>query len=301
MNRKIIRTLINVVISVFVLMVIVLLIFDQFVQFRMDDRDLKRIFAERHLTPYVGYYSIDGRRIRYLSIGQDTSCTILFIHGAPSSLSYWRNYLMDSTLLSRSRLYAVDRPGYGYSGLGDPEPDIQKQAQLLKPLLDSLHSLHRPLVLVGASYGTSVACRLIMDNPGEVDGLVLCGPSLGPGLEKTFWFTPIIESPLLRWFIPRMFQSANTEKLAHKQQLENMLPLWGNIRIPVIYMQGGKDELIYTTNAAFARQHLVNVPYLHVVLFPGKGHIISITEKDKVQDAILEMVHMATTGHIPPK
>jgi uncharacterized protein len=301
MYRKIIRTLINVVISVFVFMVIVLLIFDQFVQFRMDDRDLRKIFAEHHLTPNISNYAIDDRKIRYLSIGTDTSCTILFIHGAPSSLSYWRNYLMDSTLLSHARLYAVDRPGYGYSGLADPEPDIQKQARILKPLVDSLHALHRPLILVGASYGTSVACRIIMDNPGEVDGLVLSGPSLGPGLEKTFWFTPIIESPVFRWFIPRMFQSANTEKLAHYQQLQNMLPLWGKIRIPVIYMQGGKDELIYTSNAAFAREHLINVPYLRIVLFPGRGHIVSITEKDKVQENILDMVHIVTTGQIPAK
>ena len=258
MLRNIIRLLVNLVVSAFVFMVIILLIFDQFVQFRLDDRDVYAEFHAAHLYPHIGYYVSGGRKIRYLSIGQDTTSTILFIHGAPSSLSYWRNYLGDSTLLHHARMYAVDRPGYGYSGLADPEPDIRKQALLLKPLLDSMHALHHPVILVGASYGTAVASRLVMDNPGLVDGIVLVAPAIAPGQEKIFWFTPAIEHPALRWFVPRMLQSANTEKLHHAAELEKMLPLWKDIRVPVTYLQGAKDELVYTSNADFARSHLTD-------------------------------------------
>jgi len=289
---KFIRFLINLVISAFVFLIIVLLLFDQFVQFRMDDHDLYNSFHKEHLDPYIGYYTTGGRKIRYLTVGEDTTATVLFVHGAPSSLSYWRNYLMDSTLLRHARLYAVDRPGYGYSGLADPEPDIRKQALLLRPLLDSMHGLHRPVILVGASYGTAVVSRLAMDNPGLVDGIVLVAPALAPGEEKMFWFTPAIEHPILRWFVPRMLQSANTEKLHHKEELEKMLPLWQNIRVPVIYLQGAADELVYTSNANFARQHLVNVPYLKVEMIPKTGHLIAFLDKDKVEAAILSMIHM---------
>jgi uncharacterized protein len=294
MVRKIIRLLVNLVVSAFVFMVIVLLIFDQFVQFRMDDRDLQGLFHAQHLDPRIGYFAGGGRKIRYLSIGEDTSCTILFIHGAPSSLNYWRNYLMDSTLLQHARLYAVDRPGYGYSGLGDPEPDIQKQAQVLKPILDSMHALHHPVILVGASYGTAVVSRLAMDYPSLMNGIVLVAPAIAPGEEKIFWFTPTIEHPVLRWVIPRIFQSANTEKLHHKAELTKMLPLWANIRVPVIYLQGSKDELVYTTNADFARKHLVNAPFLEVKMIPGMGHLIAFSNKHSVEEAILEMVGMVT-------
>jgi len=287
---KIIRFLANLVVSVFVFMIIVLLIFDQFVQFRMDDHDLYRTFHARHLDPHIAYYATAGRRIRYLSIGDDTSASILFVHGAPSSLSYWRNYLEDSTLLHHARLFAVDRPGYGYSGLADPEPDIRKQALLLKPLLDSIHQLHHPVILVGASYGTAVVSRLAMDNPGLVDGIVLVAPALAPGEERMFWFTPAIEHPVLRWFVPRMLQSANTEKLHHRDELEKMLPLWPDIRVPVIYLQGADDDLVYTTNANFAKEHLINVPYLRVEMIPKTGHLIAFLDKDRVENAILDMI-----------
>ncbi len=291
MFRNIIRLLVNLVVSAFVFFILSLLIFDQFVQFRLDDRDIYKEFHAVHLDPHIGYYTAGGRRLRYLSIGQDTSSTILFIHGAPSSLTYWRNYLQDSALLARARMYAVDRPGYGYSGLGDPEPDIRKQALLLRPLLDSIHALHHPVILVGASFGTAVASRLAMDNPDLVDGIVLIAPAIAPGEEKIFWFTPAIEHPIFRWFVPRMLQSANTEKLHHAAELTKMLPLWRNIHVPVLYLQGAKDDLVYTTNADFARRHIAGV---QVQMIPGKGHLIAFSNKPQVEAAILRMIGIVT-------
>lgn len=293
-KNNIIRLLVNMAVSAFVFLILSLLIFDQFVQFRLDDKDIYTQFHKAHLEPTIGYYHTGGRTIRYMSVGQDTSCSVLFIHGAPSSLSYWRNYMMDSNLLAHTEMFAVDRPGYGYSGLGHPVPNIQQQALLLKPLLDSIRSLHHPVVLVGASYGTAVASRLAMDNPQDVDGIVLVAPAIAPTQEKMFWFTPAIEHPALRWFVPRMLQSANTEKIHHADELRKMRPLWGNIRVPVIYLQGGKDDLVYTTNADSARLYLKNAPSLEIEMIPGKGHLISFSNKPQVEAAILKMIGKVT-------
>ena len=298
---KLIRFLVNLLVSAFAFLIMVLLIFDQFVQFRLDDKDLYKLFHEQHLYPRIGYYHTSGRNIRYITIGNktDTTASILFIHGAPSSLSYWRGYLSDSTLRGLARMYAVDRPGYGYSGLAHPVPEIKEQARMIKPLLDSLGHWHRPVILVGASYGTAVACRLAMDYPDEVNGIVLIAPALAPGQEKMFWFTPAIEHPWLRWFVPRMLQSANTEKLHHKAELTKMLPLWKNIRVPVIYLQGSDDGLVYTTNSDFAKSHLVDVPYLKVEMIPGRGHLIAFAEKKRIEQAILQMIRMVSVGVTP--
>ena len=141
-------------------------------------------------------------------------------------MSYYSGRFRDKEILDRFRIYAVDRPGYGYSGFGDPEPSIQKQSEMVRDLIDSLHHAKHPVIMVGSSYGAAIACRLAMDHPDLVDGLVLTGPAIGPRLEKYFWFTYLIESPFIRWFIPRMFRSANTEKVHHREELEKMLPFW---------------------------------------------------------------------------
>ena len=294
MLLKIGRIILKTIIWVLILLILLLFLFDRLVQFRMDDKELSDYFHKQNVSAHIGYYKSRGRNIRYVEVGEDTSKpTILFIHGAPSSLSYWKSYLSDSTLRSRAVIYALDRPGYGYSGLANPMPDIQAQAAVIRPILDSLHHAHHPIVVVGVSYGAPIACRLAMDYPELVDGLVLTGPAIGPGLERFFWFTHIIESPLIHWTIPRMLQSANQEKIHHKEELTKMLPLWPRIHVPVAYLQGVNDELVYTSNSDFARTHLTNVPSLDLQMIPGRGHLIAFAEKNRIRKAILNMLDKA--------
>ena len=293
MVKRISWILLRTFLGILIFFVILLLVFDRLVQFRMDDKDLFAWFHERHVDPHIGYYEAKGRRIRYVGVGNSPDATILFIHGAPSSLSYWRSYMTDSVLLNRATMYAADRPGYGYSGLADAMPDIAAQAAVQRPILDSLHKAHHPIIVVGVSYGGPIACRFAMDNPDLVDGLVLVAPPIGPGEEKIFWFTYLVETPFVHWFVPRMLQTANKEKIHHREELTRMLPLWSSIHVPVIYLQGEKDGLVDTTNASFARQHLTNAPYLDIRMIPGRGHLIAFAEKDRIENAILELLDRA--------
>ena len=294
---KIGRILIRVVLGVLIFLIVFTLVFDRLVQFRMDDKELTEWFHDRHLQPHIAYYEARGRKVRYAELGDSPEATILFIHGAPSSLSYWKGYLSDSVLLSRASMYAVDRPGYGYSGLADPLPDLAAQAGILKLIVDSLNKVHRPVIVVGVSYGAPIAARLTMDYPELVDGLILMAPPLGPGREKIFWFTYLVENPLIHWVVPRMLKTANQEKVHHKEELTKMLPRWGRIHVPVIYMQGEEDGLVDTTNASFAREHLINVPSLDIRMIPKRGHLIAFSEKDRVEKAILDMLDICERKH----
>jgi pimeloyl-ACP methyl ester carboxylesterase len=284
------RIILRTIVGLLIFIVILLLVFDRLVQFRMNDRELFSWFHDRRLEPKIAYYHARDRKVRYLTVGGNTQASVLFIHGAPSSLSYWKSYLADSVLLSRATMYAVDRPGYGYSGLANPMPSIADQAAVIRLILDSLHKANHPVILVGVSYGGPIACRLAMDYPELVDGLLLVAPPIGPGLEKIFWFTYPVESPAVHWFVPRMLQSANQEKIHHKEELTKMLPLWDRIHVPVIYLQGDKDGLVDTTNAGFARQHLINAPSLDIRMIPGRGHLIAFAEKDRIERAILDLL-----------
>jgi pimeloyl-ACP methyl ester carboxylesterase len=280
----------RVFLGILIALIVFLLTFDRLVQFRMNDKEILAWFHNQKIVPQIGYYKAGGRTIRYMQVGNKPDATVLFIHGAPSSMSYWKTYMSDSVLLSRATLYAVDRPGYGYSGLADPLPDIAKQAGIVKLIIDSLHKAHHPIIVVGVSYGAPIASRLIMDNPNLADGLVLMAPPLGPGREKIFWFTYPVENPLVHWVVPRMLQTANTEKIHHREELTKMLPFWDRIHVPVIYLQGREDELVDTSNASFARAHLTNAPFLDIQMIPGRGHLIAFNEKDRIEKAILELL-----------
>ena len=273
----------------------VLLLFDWFVQFRDADHSLLQFFKEKHIPASIGYYTSHGRTLRHISVGDSTApVTLVFLHGAPSSMSYFKKYFTNDSLLSNAFMLAVDRPGYGYSGFGKPETSMQMQAKMIRPLLDSLHKRRHPLILVGVSYGTSIACRLAMDYPELVDGLVLVAPSLAPGEEKIYKIAYPIELPAFKWAIPRMLISANAEKLSHKKELTKMLPGWKQLTIPVIYLQGENDKLIYPGNAQFARKELVNASCLTIQMIPNRGHLIMFSEIKKIKEAIVDMTILAT-------
>ena len=87
-------------------------------------------------------------------------------------------------------MYAVDRPGYGFSGLGEPVLSIQKQAAMIKPILDSLNKAGKPVIIMAESYGTSIACRMTMDYPGLVNGLVWLVPHSPLVKRKFIGFLP---------------------------------------------------------------------------------------------------------------
>ncbi len=281
------RRLLRVLVVLFALIIIACFVFDHYYQFRRSDEELNKIFTEQNIDASIHYYTTHGRRLRYVAAGADSLPTLLFLHGSPGSISYYNGRYRDSSLHGHFRIYAVDRPGYGYSGLGYPEPSIEKQAAMIRPLLDSLHHAHHPVIIVGSSYGASVACRIAMDYPGLVDGLVLTGPAIGPGRETYFGITPVIEHWSLRWFIPRIFRSANSEKYYHKKELEKMLPYWKNIKVPVYYLQGVDDDIVDTSNAGFAREQLVNVPSLEIKFLPGRKHLLARYEWKSIREAIL--------------
>ena len=64
--------------------------------FRYSDKAVYQYFEKKKLHPTINYYTVQGRRIRYLEIGADSLPTVLFIHGAPSSLSVQHLTLSDS-------------------------------------------------------------------------------------------------------------------------------------------------------------------------------------------------------------
>ncbi len=286
------RRLARFILGITGLFIVACFVFDHFVQFRKSDAELRAFFQQHHIPGTIGYYEAFGRKLRYVSIGEDSLPTVVFIHGSPASMSLYQGRFSDTMMLSRFHMLAIDRPGYGYSGLGSPEPSIEKQAEMISRLLTAVRHAAHPVIVVGGSFGAPIACRLAMDHPDLVDALEITGPAIGPGREKVFWFAPLIESPAIRWCIPRIFQSANTEKLHHYEELSKMLPLWKKITVPVMYLQGAKDQLVDTSNASFAKRALVNVPYLNIYFFPDRGHYLAQYEWPTMRDRLLRLYEM---------
>jgi pimeloyl-ACP methyl ester carboxylesterase len=96
---------------------------------------------------------------------------VLLIHGASSDMGVFEPTVVP-LLKDRFRVTAYDRPGMGFTA-GRPmrAETLEVQAKVAAGVIDRLE-LNRPII-VGHSYGGSVALRLALDHPDKVAGLVL--------------------------------------------------------------------------------------------------------------------------------
>lgn len=270
-----------------------------FVDARKTDGELTEEFRNQRIRPTIHYYHVADkpgekpRIIRFLETpamkGDSAQPVILFVHGAPSSLSFFDKFFKDTLLLNRAQLVAVDRPGYGYSDFGRVETSIINQAELLQPLMNRYRKAPF-LMIVGSSYGGSVSARLAMNNPDLVDHVVFVSSALGPGLERTYPISYLADSPLIYWCVSPLLRLANDEKLAHRKALEAILPDWPKIRANITMLHGQRDELVYPTNVSFAEHHLVNAQVKQFLL-PENRHDIVFNKREYITQIILDILN----------
>jgi pimeloyl-ACP methyl ester carboxylesterase len=253
----------------------------------MTDRQINKYYQKRNYKPVFQKYMFENKPIHFAKVGSDSNQTILFIHGAPGAWYGYLNILDDSLLRSKFSMISVDRLGYGKSDFGKSEIQIQKQAQALQQIIDSVPN-KKPIIVVGRSFGAPIAAQLAVNNQQKVKTLFLLGPDLNPETEKFWWFSKMAASKLSLWLLPKSLEVATDEKFSRIAELKKLLPIWENITIPVIVMHGEKDWIVDTSNVGFAKKMLKNSPDSKFIKIPKAGHIISIERPDLLKTEILK-------------
>ena len=121
---------------------------------------------------------------------------IVLIHGAGANLRDQENALGER--LSRTyRVVLVDRPGHGWStpGSGPDAASPSGQAALLRGALQRLGV--GPFVLVGHSWGGTMATAYALDYPQDLAGLILLAPVAYPWVGGTSWYYELGATPIL--------------------------------------------------------------------------------------------------------
>ncbi len=269
------------------------LLMDSCLQFRMSKSEIDDHFKDSKNKGILKQYTSGKRTINYLVAGDPDKPLVVFVHGSPGSLSAFIDFMSDSLLLQKAMLISVDRPGFGASNFGQAEPSLQKQAAMLKPMLQE-YKENRPIILVGHSLGGPLIARMAMDYPELIDGLVFVAASIDPELEPNeVWFRAPLATPFLKWILPRSFRASNDEIYKLKPELENMLPTWKNITVPSTFVQGKEDSFVPYQNVDFAKRMLVNAP-VKIQLLEGVDHFIPWSHPQLIRQATLEMLESET-------
>jgi pimeloyl-ACP methyl ester carboxylesterase len=166
-----------------------------------------------------------------------------------------------------------------------PETRVAEQSKLLSALFQYNKS-GKPAILVGHSLGGPIAARMSINYPKEVGALILVSPSIDPGLEPEEWYRFPLALPFIRWILPASLDMTNREILHLRKELEQMLPLWEEIKAPTTVIQGSKDNLVDPDNAKFAQKMIINAP-LKIQVETEADHFIPWNNPGLIKSAIL--------------
>ena len=130
---------------------------------------------------------------------------VVLIHGASGNCADMIGILAPPLSLLGFRVFAVDRPGHGWSSrlAGRAMASPQRQAQVLRAALQNLGV--RSALIVGHSLGAVSALALALDAPESVDGLVLLSPVSHPWPGGVSWYYDLAALPLLGAAFCRLF------------------------------------------------------------------------------------------------
>ncbi|MEP6269599.1 MAG: alpha/beta hydrolase [Paracoccaceae bacterium] len=199
------------VVKSMIVSILFVLVFVVVVRWRAASREAN---VEAQFPATGQFVEVDGTKIHLKVIGQGPD--LVLIHGANGSLRDFTFSLVDR-LKADFRVIALDRPGLGWSerpsGYGSvfnvvAEPPAL-QARILQAASDKI-GVKNPIV-IGHSYGGTIALAWALERPNQTAGLVLLGAATNPWEGELGWlyrvnsslFGSLITIPLITALTPR--------------------------------------------------------------------------------------------------
>jgi pimeloyl-ACP methyl ester carboxylesterase len=280
--------------------------------------------AERDNPPVGRFLEVNGVRLHYVERG--TGDAVVLLHGNGSMIQDFESSGLIDLAAQDFRVVVFDRPGFGHSQR--PRGTVwtpDAQAELIEAALTQL-GVSRAIIL-GHSWGASVAVAMGLKYPALVRGLVLASgyyyptmrpdvvamgapalPIVGDLLSQTI--SPLVSRaiwPLMlkKIFgpksVPTKFQAFPKEMALRPSQIRAsaseaalMIPdafglrgKYRDLQVPTVIIAGEDDKLI-DIDSQSARLH-DDVSRSTIRRIAGNGHMIQQTATDEVMSAIREV------------
>ncbi len=253
--------------------------------FRLSDDKILKEFKNENLKPEIKYHTFKGQTMRYLELALNPNLPyVVFIHGAPGSLSDYSAFFRDEELYRQINLISVDRLGYGNSEFGTPETSLKVQGEAIQSIIEKACN-SRP-VLVGHSYGGPIAIKMVMDNPMKYKSIILLAPALDPANEKEIILAKLPLIQPIRWLTPPALRVASDEKMTHINELKKMLGKYHEIEVPVLHIHGTDDSLVPYENLSFSIKNMTP-SILETISLDNTDHFLPWSHHDLIRNQIL--------------
>lgn len=217
---------------------------------------------------------------------------VLFIHGTPGGWGAFEVYLRNRQMQNDFFMVSVDRLGWGQSPLPASliNGDFELQAEAITAVLNQYPE--KKWTIVGHSLGASMAPKVALKAPEQVDSLLLLAGSLDPKLGKPRWYNQFANTWAVGALIGPAMRFSNREIMGLAKQLRIMSKeiKATKLNATLTVMQGMKDKLVSPKNSQFAlNDWQSNFAKVNILELPEEGHFLPWRKTGYVIDTIYNL------------
>jgi 3-oxoadipate enol-lactonase len=250
-------------------------------------------------------YRIDD--IDLYAVVRGSGRPLVLLHGFPLDHTMWEAQI--EPLAARCRLIAPDQRGFGRSPLGKHPLTIERMADDVAALLDTLQ-VREPAVICGLSMGGYVALVFHRKYAPRVRALILCDTRPGADTPagfadrqvliervRTTGSVAVVDALLPKLLAPvtfdrqpdvvgrvRAMMLAKPHGLASRPDTTNHLR---HIDVPTLAIVGEYDAL---TTPAVMSAMADAIPQCRRVVIPGAGHMTPMEDPSAFNAAVIEFL-----------
>lgn len=230
-------------------------------------------------------------RLSVIDAGRSLSeRTLFFIHGFGGSAEQWRRQMPE--FAERNRVIAYDIRGHGLSDRPMGTYSMEDMIEDVEALVAALE-LPQRFVLIGHSFGTSIAVEYAVKHPDRIDKMILMGAAaeyeLNPWL-KTAFALPSQASESLRR-VAAALSPITPDMPAHvmRAMYQNAMRPWRGrdilprVTTPTLIILGHRDR-VFKQDAFEDVAELV--PGAQFIKIPVSKHMVQLERPDAVNRAI---------------
>lgn len=255
-----------------------------------------------------------GRNYYVLRSSAESSITLFFIHGAGGRTEQWREQI--KFFQNKFNLVAFDFLGLGKSDKPKPtssNPDIYSFAEFSKDLQIIFNHYHtKENIILGHSYGGTIASNLALHNPDTIQKLVLSSPMpLLPKskLSKLFDLPPFVLN-LLQPYLTKLFMrlayhaNSDPELVAYETAAANRNPMYvikavakaiqeipplnlKKILQPTLILLSKEDDVVPAQKSLEYYQQLPHVEFKYI---SNAKHMSILEQPDSVNQTIATFI-----------
>lgn len=268
--------------------------------FRTTDKKFLKKFGETNIK--IVYDQYRNRKIRLVHSHplDHNKPTLFYVHGAPGSNDNFSKLMKDSVLNDIANWVSVDRLGYGFSGLGNPEESIQIQSESLLNVFEPFFQKTPLIILIGWSYGGPIVSKMALDKPDKIDHVIMLAPAIDPEIERFFALGKFAQWKLTRWFVPKPLRVAQDEKLQHVQELKDLENQWKDLSVPVTNIHGKKDDIVPYENIFFVAEKFPKNT-TDTLSIDNVGHLFPVSQPELTSKIIVEVTKKYMDGDLTTK